>query len=563
MFDTDLIWWVLPVLLSAVLLSMCIAAASIRISRFIAKRYLINFRLTILSTITIFAIMGTTLAVAALTVVTGISTGFQAEFQRKVLGVNAHVLVLKYLDFPEYRRVMEQVSEIPGVAGVNPFIIHPMMVVHGPRIAGVLLKGVDPELMPTVLDLPQHIVDGTYTDLRLPGRRPPSGRTSGWGDPFERERDRSSPLEDLMDQALPEEDDDVDEEGVAGVAPRRGERRDTPQEVIDNAVADALEVDNSQPAEQVGVPGVVPLGGDGEEATGSELDEAIAEALGVETSAPEPLQQPEELPGIVLGRTLANELDAHVGDTVRIVTPLSGLDVSFFSPDSHGPRSREFRVIGLFYSGFEEYDTRLVYVDLFEAQEFFDRGDVVNGVELRLDDPQDARDIARSIAETLGGSPYRVIDWEQLNHNLFTALRIQKLALTVVVSLLVVVSGLLIAATLVMMIFEKKREIAILKAMGVSNAAIMSVFLLVGSTVGVIGTTMGMALGYGLCKFLIAYGWPLDPEVYLIDHLPVEIIPLDYAWVSTIALLICVVSTVFPSWITAAKMKPVDGLRYE
>ena len=140
MFDTDLIWWVLPVLLSAVLLSMCIAAASIRISRFIAKRYLINFRLTILSTITIFAIMGTTLAVAALTVVTGISTGFQAEFQRKVLGVNAHVLVLKYLDFPEYRRVMEQVSEIPGVAGVNPFIIHPMMVVFGLYIAGLLMN---------------------------------------------------------------------------------------------------------------------------------------------------------------------------------------------------------------------------------------------------------------------------------------------------------------------------------------------------------------------------------------------------------------------------------------
>jgi lipoprotein-releasing system permease protein len=548
MFDTDLIWWSIPIYLGLMLLVICILAASSRLARAVATRYLTNFRLSIVSTITLFSICGTTLAVAALTVVTGISTGFQAEFQRKVLGVNAHVLVLKYLDFSEYRHVMEQIRQIPGVAGVNPFVINEMMVVHGPLLAGVLLKGVDPELMPTVLDLPDHIVEGSTNGLRLPGRQPPVGRQPSWGEPW--------PDDELID-------DFDDQIGVPGVTPGPRRRHHTPAEILDDAVAEALEVDTEPPGQDLELPGIVPTRMPEAGSSRQVLDEAVADALEVEIAPPAPEQQPEELPGIVLGRTLARELDAQVGDSVRVVTPLAGLDISFFAPDSQGPRSREFRVIGIFYSGFDEYDTRLVYVDLYEAQEFFDHGDVVTGVEIKLDDPEDAPAIAVQVNEVLGGSPYRIIDWEQLNHNLFTALRIQKLALTIVVSLLVVVSGLLIAATLVMMIFEKKREIAILKAIGATNGTIMAIFLLVGSVVGAIGTAGGVGLGYGLCRLLIAYGWPLDPEVYLIDHLPVEIVPLDYVWVSTIALVICIVSTVFPAWITAASMKPVDGLRYE
>jgi lipoprotein-releasing system permease protein len=298
-------------------------------------------------------------------------------------------------------------------------------------------------------------------------------------------------------------------------------------------------------------------------ATAQDLDDAIAAALEVELVPIEEEEEDRPLPGIVLGRTLARELDATVGDRVRIITPLSGLDVSLWAPEAQAPRSREFRVIGVFYSGFDEYDTRLVYVDLFEAQAFYDHGDVVTGVEIRLDDPDDADAVAAQVDEILGGSPYRVLDWEELNHNLFTALRIQKLALTVVVALLVVVSGLLIIATLVMMIFEKKREIAILKAVGATNGAVMRIYLLVGSTIGAVGTALGVGLGYLICRILIAYGWPLDPGVYLIDHLPVEIDPIDYAVVSLVALTICILSTVFPSWLTAATMKPVDGLRYE
>jgi lipoprotein-releasing system permease protein len=549
----DDVLWLLPALGGIVAVLIGVVLLNRGLAGEVARRYLTHFKLTIISTITVFAVLGITLAVAALTTVTGISTGFQAEFQRKVLGVNAHVLILKYLDFAEYREVMDTIRQVPGVAGVNPFVINEMMVVSGPRLAGVLLKGVDPALMPTVLDLPEHIVEGSLDGLRVPGRRPPEARAA-WSDV-------------VIDEPPPD-----DETGVPGVAPepRQSIARDELEASardLDDAVAEALGVEPA-PRPRLDLPGVVPTAPQ-QGAAGADdqvLDAAVADALGVE---PAPLEEADasqphqELPGIVLGRTLAAELDARVGDTVRIVTPLSGLDVSLWAPEAQVPRSREFRVVGLFYSGFDEYDTRLVYVDLYEAQSFYDHGDVVTGVEIRLDDPDDAKDTAREIERRLGGTPYRVLDWEELNHNLFTALRIQKVALTVVVSALVMVSGLLIIATLVMLIFEKKRDIAILKAMGATNGSVMRIFVLVGSTIGALGTFFGVGLGYAVCRILIAYGWPLDPGVYLIDHLPVEIDLWDYIVVSAVALGISVLSTVFPSWLTAATMKPVEGLRYE
>lgn len=533
--ESDVLHWLLPILGGIAVILIGTLALSRDLAGVIARRYLTHFKLTIVSTITIFAVMGTTLAVAALTTVTGISTGFQAEFQRKVLGVNAHVLILKYLDFTEYRQVMEQVRQIPGVLGVNPFVINEMMVVNGSRIAGVLLKGVDPELMPTVLDLPEHLIEGSLEGLRLPGRTPPTARTPSWRRTWDRPAPGDQPLDGASDGRTPR-----------AAAPDAG-----PPETSED----------ERPPE-IGIPGVVPSERR-REAEERELDEAVADALDIALDpAPEP-EVVEELPGIVLGRTLAQELDAQVGDTVRIVTPLNGLDVSLWAPEAQVPRSREFRVIGLFYSGFDEYDTRLVYVDLFEAQAFYDHGDVVTGVELRLEDPNMAPTVASEIEAELGGTPYRILDWENLNHNLFTALRIQKMVLSLVVSLLVLVSGLLIISTLVLMIFEKKREIAILKAMGATNGVILRLFILVGSTIGAVGTFLGIALGYSASKFLIAYGWPLDPGVYLIDHLPVEIDPVDYIVVSCVAMGTAIISTIFPAWFTAATMKPVDGLRYE
>jgi lipoprotein-releasing system permease protein len=468
----------------------------------VARRFLSHIKLTVVSVIMICAVVGTTLAVAALTVVMGISTGFQAEFQRRVLGVNAHVVVLKY-GFSEYRRVMDMIARMPGVEGVDPFVLNEMMLVADTRIAGVLLKGVDPYLMPDVLDLPQYLVEGSLAGLRLPGALPPSRR--------------ASPGPSSSD------DDELDMAGIR--PPRQGSGAEA--DVLDDAVAEALGVDDAPPP------------------------------------APEASTTAPDLPGIVLGRTLARELDLDVGETVRVMTPLSGAALSLWAPEAGTIRSREYRVVGVFYSGFDEYDRRLVFVDLFEAQAFSELGDAATGIELRLADPSAAPAVAERLRRELGRDVYQIIDWQDLNRNLFTALFIQKVALTLVVSALVLVSGLLIISTLVMLIFEKKRAIAILKAIGATDLAVMRVFVFVGMVIGSLGTFLGISLGYGICKYLIAYAWTLDPEVYLIDRLPVAIVPLDYLIIACVSLGISALSTLVPSWLTAARMKPVDGLRYE
>jgi lipoprotein-releasing system permease protein len=483
-----------------VLVALAITAViSVRdMAGIVARRFLSHIKLSVVSVIMICAVVGTTLAVAALTVVMGISTGFQAEFQQRVLGVNAHVVVLKY-GFTEYRRVMDMIARMPDVVGVDPFVLNEMMLVADTRIAGVLLKGVDPYLMPDVLDLPGYIVEGSLAGLRLPGALPPRHESPG------------TPSRDVE---------------LAGIRPEH----------------------------------------QGSDAASAVLDDAVAEALGVDrdpTTSPEAAQAASELPGIVLGRTLARELDLEVGETVRVMTPLSGAALSLWAPDASAIRSREFRVVGVFYSGFDEYDRRLVFVDLFEAQAFAELGDAATGIELRLADPSTAPDIAEDLRRELGRDVYQIIDWQDLNRNLFTALYIQKVALTLVVSALVLVSGLLIISTLVMLIFEKKRAIAILKAIGATDFAVMRVFVFVGMVIGSLGTFLGISLGYGICRYLIAYGWGLDPAVYLIDRLPVAIEPLDYLIIACVSLGISALSTLVPSWLTAARLKPVDGLRYE
>lgn len=472
----------------------------------LARRTLSRLRPSIVSTVMIFAVIGTTLAVAALTLVTGISTGFQIEMRRRVLGVNSHIVVLRY-GFAEYQRVMEQLRQLPEVVGVGPFMLNEMMLVSENRLAGVLLKGVDPEQVSEVLDIPQYLVAGSedaLSQLRSDARAEGSSRRPTWLTPW---------------------DEAGDEE------------------------ASALEL--------------VGVGEEGERAGEEELDDAVSEALELDLAprvAPEPL---EDLPGILLGCTLAEELDVTTEDTLRVVTPLAGLETSLWAPEAGATRSQEFRVVGIFHSGFDEYDRRLAIVDLRESQAFSDRGDIATGLELRLDDPGRAEAVAEQVRQELGSSGYQVIEWQELNRNFFAALSLQKLALTLVVGALVLVAGLLIIATLVMMISERKRDIAILKAMGATDTSLMRAFLLIGGALGTLGTFLGTGLGYILSRVLEAWRWELDAGVYLIDHLPVVVDPMDYAVVAAASLGVTFLATLIPAWTTAARMNPVDGLKQE
>jgi lipoprotein-releasing system permease protein len=300
---------------------------------------------------------------------------------------------------------------------------------------------------------------------------------------------------------------------------------------------------------------VTPSGG-----YGSQLpaDDAIPDVLD-----PDPCknaQQVAALPGIVMGKTLAKQLGVGLGDCVQVTSPTIGF--AFGAGGTRAPIAKQFRVIAVFEAGFDQYDSKLVYTDLFEAEPFYEMGDSVTGVEMTVDDVQKAHAIGKDIEKVLANGVYRVMDWHELNRGLFTALLIQQIGMSCVLALIIVVAAFTVVATLIMVVLEKKKEIALLKALGAKSDAILRVFLYQGGFIGLVGTTLGLVLGYGGCKALEAYQFPLDAKVYFISHLPVQLRPQEFLITGVFAMVICVGATIFPS-LYAARLRPSDGLRAE
>ena len=516
----------------------------------VALRHLRARRKTFISVIGIIAIVGIALGVWALSAVLAITSGFQDAFRDKVLGVNAHVLVLKYgWDFTEYREVMATVRATPGVSGAAPFLINPMMITRGERIAGVLVKGVDPERLGDVLDLPTYLQSGTLRGLRLANSGAPvSPRDDGPGT-------RDATLDDYITRTR-------SELSGARASPTRGDPTTPP---APPPPAPALDETPAPPSSSPshGAPplpsGATPAYAPPPEATsGADPLEALAQQVASESSTH---AVREDLPGVIVGKTLARTLSLHLGDQVRIISPLTGADAALVR-NGATPRARDFRVVGVFDAGFDEYDSRLVYIDIWQAQRFFDQGDAVTGVEVKVRNIERARAIGRRIERTLGGGPYHTLDWESLNHNLFTALALQKLALSFVITIIIVIAAFNVIATLVMVVLDKKREIAILKAMGAREGAILRIFLTQGLAIGALGTALGLACGALNCWLLMRYRFPLDPQVYLIRYVPVQPSVAEFAFTGVVAMLIALAASVVPA-VWAARMTPVEGLRYE
>jgi len=244
------------------------------------------------------------------------------------------------------------------------------------------------------------------------------------------------------------------------------------------------------------------------------------------------------------------------------VVPLLNIDFDTWRAKSSAPRTRKFTVTGIFYSGFDEYDRRLMYTSLGDTQELVGRGDQVMGVELKVKDVDRADEIARRLEDKLGGPPYQVQDWYELNHNLFTALNLQKLALVIILTLIIIVAAVNMVSALTMMVTDKTREVAIMKSMGANNQSVSLVFQVAGVAIGGAGTIIGVAFGLYTCFVVSHYGYRLDPKVYLIDRLPIEVRPLEVLLVAGITMLISVIATIVPSQ-SAAALRPVEGLRYD
>jgi lipoprotein-releasing system permease protein len=270
-----------------------------------------------------------------------------------------------------------------------------------------------------------------------------------------------------------------------------------------------------------------------------------------------PVDPAPTLPGILLGDELyQHTLRVFVGSDVDIACPLCGI-----GPMGPMPKLKSFRVAGHFYTGMYEFDSKLAYVSLSDAQKFLHMPDEVTGVEVRTTTPEAAREVADEIARLIGPG-YEVRTWEELNRGLFAALKLEKVAMFVVLTFIALVASFSIVSNLIMLVTEKAKEVAILKSMGARDGAILRVFFAEGLYIGLLGLVLGLALGIGGCLLLGHYGLPLDPDVYYIQKLPVVMRVREIAAVSLAALGLCCLATLYPAMV-ASRMRPVDGLRYE
>jgi len=272
--------------------------------------------------------------------------------------------------------------------------------------------------------------------------------------------------------------------------------------------------------------------------------------------APRASTAADGLDGILLGKDLAAKLGVTIGDTASLLTPQGTL-----SPMGMIPRSRRLRVAGIFSLGLYEFDSSYGFVSLDVAKRLFDK-DQVDLIQLRVDDLYLAPQIAQAIPTRLG-EQYVTQNWAEMNRSLFSALWLEKMAISLTIGLIVMVAALNIVASLILLVMEKNRDIAILKTMGASARSVTAIFMMQGLIIGIVGTTVGAGVGYLLAFVLDRYKVIRVPiDVYQVSHVPFTVLPLDFALVVIAAVLVCFVATIYPSR-QAARLDPAEALRYE
>lgn len=409
----------------------------------------ITVLLNVFSIFTAVSTLGVALGVASLVVVLSVTSGFEREFQKKVLAVNGHLIATSYgkPDVAEADQEAEEMtkklSKLPGLLKIERFSLSGGEVMIGK--VGANLKGLD--LTRGGHDLAATIEKGTFADLGRPATCQPKPLLPG------------------------------DEPGP-----------------------------------------------------------------------------PEEAGRIMLGTELAQKLRAKVGDCVAILVPFPA------KSDTTVP-SYPFKVVGIFHLGFNEYDSRLAYVNIEDAKRLAGARQSIFGIELRFADPIKALGLVET-AENLLGPAFKVIDWRSLNANLFTALTMQKVVISIVLLIIIVVAAFNILASLFLIVRTKEREIAILGSMGARPRPILGIFLAAGAIVGLAGGGLGVTLGLALCSIVSQYGYGLDPKVYLIERLPVQISPVEVMLVPALSLAICLLATLYPA-VKASRLRAVDGLRQD
>jgi len=413
---------------------------------FIGLRYLkAKRKQTFISIITVISIAGVTVGVMALIVVLAVMSGFEKTLKEKILGTQAHLVLLKTNQggMEGYEEATKKVEKIKGVVSAAPFIISQVMLSSESNVFGVVLKGIDPDRVGKVTELAHNLKAGRLEDLK--------NRREG------------------------------------------------------------------------------------------------------------------DLPGIILGVELAKHLSVSVNETIQVISPLGTI-----TPMGMMPKMKRFRIKGIFYSGMYEFDNTMAYVSIESAQKFFSMGDHVTGIEIKTDNIYKVKEIGGEIRREMGLS-YWTKDWMEMNRNLFSALRLEKIAMFIILILIVLVAAFNIISTLIMVVMEKNMDVAILKSMGAPPRSILKIFIIEGGVIGVVGTILGTILGLGAAFNLEMitgfvenlFGFKiLSSDVYYIDKLPSQVNPLDVVLIVVTAILISLLATLYPSW-RASRLDPAEALRYE
>lgn len=265
-----------------------------------------------------------------------------------------------------------------------------------------------------------------------------------------------------------------------------------------------------------------------------------------------------QLSGILIGKELAKQLKVEAGDPISLISPTQSTP----GPMGMVPKLRRFAVVGIFDSGMYDYDATLIYMGLADAQKFFELGERVTGIEVRVDDVYTAQSIAKELEGVLG-LPYHARDWTQINRNIFVALKMEKILYFVVLLLIILVAAFNIVAMLIMVVMEKRKDIAVLKSLGATSQSIGRIFIYKGILIGVIGTLLGTLLGYLGCWVLATYEIiELPKDVFYVKTLPVRIYWENFLMVASASMGICLLATIYPAR-QAATLAPVEVIRYE
>jgi len=510
---------------------------------------------------------GVWIGTMALVCVLSVMSGFESDLRDKILGSNAHIQVTREDgEITDWRTLKTQIDAVPGVVASTPYAQSEVLIAANNNGQSVIIKGIDPKSVGKVTKLLGAIKEGGNGDdpATVMARLDPLVKDNH--EMVVRQRQAPTDAVDPSATELPSSDAPIDFSmpatpdvgSNAGSAATGSAAVPPPPTGSAGSAGSAGVGSNMPPFDPLPHHRHTEIIGSASDDFGSD-DPALHIPIDASFDAPSMSRRTQSLPGVLVGKELQKQTHIFQGEEVRVVSPLS--DPS--NPDATGtpiPFNRDYRVAGFFFTGMYEYDLKYIYVSLDSFQEFLDRGDGVDGIEVRVTNPDDTTVIGARISAALGPS-YSVKDWKEINHSLFSALKLEKIAMFLVLGIVIVVASFSIVGNLIMVVVEKGREIALLKTLGASDGGVMQLFAIQGLLIGLIGTTLGVAFGLGACFLGKHYRIPLNPDVYYIDRMPIHVDAGSVVVTFLAGVMISIAATFYPA-LLAARIRPAAGIRH-